>query len=153
MPTIDETVALIKRAHDGQKTKSGEPYWTHPVAVMMLLPPDATIDERHAALLHDVLEDTYLTANDLVGFGYSDETIKIVRMVTRPKDEPRPSYMDWIRSISASGNRGAMKVKLADNIHNSDPDRIAALPPEERDIVKRYKRSMRVLKSALAKQT
>ena len=110
----------------------------------------ASDDHLQAALLHDVLEDTETTARDLRDLGYSEATIEIVQLVTRQQSEhPRPSYMDWIRSIAASGNVGAIRVKLADNMHNSDPVRIAALPPEQRDIVKRYERSMWILKEAL----
>jgi (p)ppGpp synthase/HD superfamily hydrolase len=149
MPTISETVAFIQRAHAGQTTKGGDPYWTHPVAVMGLLPADATEDERHAALLHDVIEDCGVTADDLKASGYSERTIALVQGLSRPDGASRPSYMDWIRSIAASGDRGLISIKLADNAHNSQPDRIEKLPPEERDIVKRYERSMRVLRSAL----
>jgi hypothetical protein len=55
-----------------------------------------------------------------------------VRLVSRTKAEPRLTYVEWIRSIAASGNRGAIRVKLADNKHNSDPARAAQLPPNER---------------------
>lgn len=150
MPSIDDTVAFIRRAHDGQTTKGGEPYWTHPVAVMELLPRDATDDERHAALLHDVIEDCGMTGDDLRAAGYSARTVFLVEGLSRPEGASRPSYMDWIRSIAASGDRGLIRIKLADNEHNSQPDRIAKLPPEQRDIAKRYERSMRVLRAALA---
>lgn len=149
MPTIDETIAFIKRAHQGQTTKSGEPYWTHPVAVMKLLPDDATKDERHAALLHDVIEDCGFTRHDLRQAGYSERTVQLVEALSRPTGPRRPSYMDWIRSIAASGDRGLIRIKLADNEHNSQPDRVANLPPDERDIVKRYERSMKILRKAL----
>lgn len=147
MPTIDETIAFIKNAHAGQTTKSGEPYWTHPVGVMELLPATASDDERHAALLHDVIEDCGIAEDDLRAAGYSENTIEIVKLVTRPTGAKQPSYMDWIRSIAASGNAGAIRVKLADNKHNSLPERIAMLPPEERDIAKRYERSMKILRA------
>lgn len=150
MPTIDETVEFIRRAHGEQATKAGEPYWTHPVAVMGLLPVHATDDERHAALLHDVLEDTDTTEGDLRAAGYSERTIALVRMLSRPEGDARPSYMDWIRTIAATGDRGLIAIKLADNMHNSDPERIAKLPAEERGIVDRYRRSMRILTDALA---
>lgn len=150
MPTIDETVAYIQRVHAGQTTKGGDPYWTHPVAVMGLLPANATEDERHAALLHDVIEDCGVTADELRAAGYSERTIALVQGLSRPEGPNRPSYMDWIRSIADTGDRGLISIKLADNEHNSQPDRIAKLPPEQRDIVKRYERSMRVLRKALA---
>ena len=149
MPTIDKTIAFIKRAHQGQTTKAGEPYWTHPVAVMELLPDDATEDERHAALLHDVIEDCGVTAGDLRQAGYSERTVHLVLLLSRPPTPQRPSYMDWIRSIAATGDRGLIRIKLADNEHNSKPERVANLPPDERGIVKRYERSMKILRAAL----
>lgn len=150
MPAIDETIAFIQRAHAGQITKGGEPYWTHPVAVMELLPVTATEDERHAALLHDVIEDCGLTETDLRNAGYSERTVALVRALSRPTGEARPSYMEWIGSIAASGDRGLIAIKLADNEHNSQPDRIAKLPPEERGISRRYERSMQVLRAAIS---
>lgn len=143
---IDETIAFIKGAHAGQTDKGGKPYYLHPVAVAGLLPPESDEDETLAALLHDVLEDTEVTEDDLRERGYSEKTIGIVRLLTRP---PGMTYMDWIRRIAASGNVGAIRVKLADNRHNSDPARIAQLPPEQRPIARRYARSMRILQAAL----
>jgi (p)ppGpp synthase/HD superfamily hydrolase len=150
LATIEDSISFIQEAHAGRLTKGGEPYWTHPVAVMKLLPADASEDERHAALLHDVIEDTKFTADDLRRRGYSDETITIVKLVSRPAKKPRPPYIEWIVStIVASGNRGAMRIKLADNQHNMQPDRVAKLPDAERDLVKRYERSARILEKAL----
>lgn len=149
MPTIADTIAYIKKAHAGQMTKGGEPYWTHPVAVANLLPASATDDERHAALLHDVIEDCGVTADDLRAAGYSERTVGLVTALSRPEGDGRPTYMEWIRSIAASGDRGLMTIKLADNEHNSDPERVAKLPFEERDIVQRYVRSMAVLRYAI----
>ena len=91
-----------------------------------------------------------MTADDLRASGYSERTIALVQRLSRPEGENRPSYMDWIRSMAASGDRGLISIKLADNEHNSQPDRVAKLPLGERDIVKRYERSMWVLRSALA---
>lgn len=149
VPTIAETIDFIKRAHAGQMTDGGEEYWTHPVAVMGLLPDDVSDDVRHAALLHDVIEDTFVTLEDLRSAGYSEETIEIVRLVTRPTGPDRQTYLDWIRSIAGSGNVGAMQVKLADNRHNADPRRIDMLPPEKQSIGRRYYRSMRIIAAAL----
>lgn len=150
--TLEETKAFIQKAHAGQTDKSGAPYWHHPVAVMEILQgmhPDATDDELHAALLHDVIEDTEVTADGLREAGYSERTISLVEGLSRPKIEARPTYMDWIRSIAASGDHDLIRIKLADNIHNSHPDRIAKLPEGERDIVNRYRRSMSILMAAL----
>jgi (p)ppGpp synthase/HD superfamily hydrolase len=145
MPTIEQTVAFIQMAHTGQKDKAGNPYWHHPVSVMRRLGDDATEAERLTALLHDVIEDTTYTADDLLAIGYPQEVVSAVQMLSRPQGL---TYMEWIRSLAASGNHIAIRVKIADNEDNSDPARIAALPPEGRDIVNRYQRSLRILRAA-----
>jgi (p)ppGpp synthase/HD superfamily hydrolase len=150
MPTIGETIDHIRLLHAGQLTKAGEPYWTHPVAVMCLLPADATDDERIAALLHDVMEDCGCTPETLRFAGYSERTISLVVALSRPTGPDCPTYSQWIASIIVSGDRGLMQIKLADNRHNSMPDRVAALPISERGIVKRYEKSQAVLRAALA---
>lgn len=149
MPTLNETIAFIKKAHRGQYTKGGEPYWTHPVAVMELLPEDATDDERHAALLHDVVEDTDTTLDQLRDLGYSERTIWLLDKLSRPKGPDRPTYMKWIESIAATGDLGLIQIKLADNQHNTVPERVLQLPESERGVVRRYARSMKILLSAI----
>jgi len=149
MITLDDTIAFIKQCHAGQITKIGEPYWTHPVAVMRSLPENASDDAKHAALLHDVVDDCGVTAADLLQRGYSPRTVHLVVCLSRPTGMRRPSYMDWIRSIGESGDRELIEIKLADNWHNSLPERIASLPEDERNIVRRYERSTRVLQKAL----
>jgi Guanosine polyphosphate pyrophosphohydrolases/synthetases len=149
MPTLHETIEFIKKAHEGQVTKAGEPYWTHPVGVLNLLSEEATEDEKHAALLHDVIEDTTTTVEDLIRAGYSERTIYLVLSLSRPDGENRPTYMQWIRQIAGTGDKGLIRIKLADNTHNSLPERIAALPESERDIISRYIRSAKILKEAL----
>jgi (p)ppGpp synthase/HD superfamily hydrolase len=149
MNSILETTEFIKKAHAGQTDKVGDPYWNHPVAVALLLPPEASEAELHAALLHDVVEDTPTTIEDLRQMGYTEEVLTIVQLITRPKGPDRPTCMDWIRSIAASKNISAIRVKLADNQHNSLAERIERLPPEERSISDRYARARRILQQAL----
>jgi len=116
---------------------------------MKRLPADATDDERRVALLHDVIEDTETTASDLLAMGYSKAVVDAVVLLSRPEGDSRPTYMEWVCSLAASGNKMAIRVKIADNEDNSDPMRIANLPPNERDIVRRYERSLKILRMAL----
>lgn len=149
MKTIDETIEYIKEAHRGQKQFDGSDYYHHPIAVMKLLPDSATHDERLAALLHDVLEDTDITEDELRDEGFSERTIYLVKMLTREEGTFRPTYINWIRSIAEIGDVGLMQIKLSDNLHNMDPDRIAALPQHMKSIEKRYKRSAKILTEAI----
>lgn len=129
-------------AFHGMKDKGGRPYIEHCLRVEAKLPPEATIDERCAAILHDVLEDTDLTDHDLYEAGMSERTVHLVEMLTRKKDT---TYMDYIRDIKSTGDIGLINIKLADNADNSDPARIAQLPPDEQGITKRYERARRIL--------
>jgi (p)ppGpp synthase/HD superfamily hydrolase len=147
MPSIDDTLDFIKAAHAGQTDKAGAPYWRHPVAVMERLAAPSD-DERHAALLHDVVEDTAVTLDDLRRLGYGEGVVAIVALLTRDKSDGL-TYLDWIRSIAASGNAAAIRIKIADNEHNSDPARLAQLPREARDLENRYQRSLKILRAAL----
>jgi len=147
-PTLDQTRAFIRKAHAGQVDKAGKSYHLHPEAVEARLGADASEEDRHIALLHDVIEDTANTAADLLAMGYSAHIVASVALLSRPEGEGSQSYMDWIRSIAASGNRSAIRVKIADNEENLSPERVAQLPPEQRDIVRRYERSLKVLRGA-----
>src|SRR5262249_56758543 len=120
-----------KHAHADQTDKAGVPYWQHPVAVMQRLGDHASESERLAALLHDVIEDTGHTAADLRAMGYSNEVVEAVLLLSRPNGPDRPTYLDWIRSLAASGNRTAIKVKIPDLEHKSPPARVARLPAEQ----------------------
>ena len=145
MPTIKQTIEFIRAAHAGQTDKGGQPYWQHPVAVMRRLGPSASKAEKLTALLHDVIEDTGTTADDLRRLCYPEDVIAAVVLLSRPQGV---HYLDWIRSIAESGNRMAIRVKIADNEHNSDPSRVTALPPDQRGLVKRYEQSLRILRQA-----
>lgn len=127
---------------DGVTDKGGKPYIGHCMRVMDRLPETATIAEKCAAILHDVIEDTNYTADDLRKRGFSDRTVWLVEQLSRPAGV---TYMDFIRKIKATGDAGLIAIKLADNADNSDPERIACLPEAERDIVKRYERARKIL--------
>lgn len=149
-PSFEQTLVLIRRAHEGQFDKVGKPYHLHPEAVAARLGPGVPVEDQIIALLHDVIEDTETTPEELEALGYSSHVISSVLLLSRPKNEPRLTYLEWIQTIAASGNRSAIRVKIADNEENSDPARVAALPLNQQGIVERYKRSLAILRPALA---
>jgi (p)ppGpp synthase/HD superfamily hydrolase len=150
MPTIDETIAFIKQAHAGQTDKAGNDYFHHPIAVMHRLPDDVDDDVRLAALLHDVIEDTPFTGQNLADMGYSERTLNAVELVTKTPGDPR-SYAEKIDAIIASGNKDAIQLKLADMSENTDPGRLAVLRPEEREFfLKKYTLPLCALRSTLS---
>lgn len=138
--TVEQARDLARRAHAGQVDKAGQPYHLHVEAVADMLTkygPDAQI----AGLLHDVIEDTELTADDLRSHGVEEYVVQAVLSVTR---QPGESYMDMIRR--AADHPLGRLVKLADNAHNSDRARLAALDSRTADSLRRrYERARRIL--------
>jgi len=147
MPTIESTIEFIKKAHEGQVDKAGKPYYLHSIAVLKRLPPHADDTIKMAALLHDVLEDTTYTRNDLLGMGYSGTCIEIVELLT---SSPNQNYLEKIQSIIASANYNAMLVKFADLLENTDPGRMALLPVAIQGRLKeKYRKPLCLLFNAL----
>jgi (p)ppGpp synthase/HD superfamily hydrolase len=139
-PKLPMTLSLIKVAHASQLYNS-LPYWHHPVRVMLRL-NWLSVDEDIlcAALLHDTLEDTLLTEDDLKNFGYSDRTLTMVKILTKDEDSDM-TYKEYIASILESKNISALRIKLADLLENSNNVRF--LPPEKRGRMVRYGKSIR----------
>ena len=152
MPTIADTLAFIRLAHVGQVDKAGRPYHEHPTRVLAILNwlfPDAPDSARHAALLHDVLEDTLVTATDLLARGYDEETVEIVQLVTRDLHDGL-TYHERIGKLAAGSSVWARAVKLADNVDNSVRARLALVRSDERDrLARRYARARHMLGTAL----
>ncbi|MDB5903546.1 MAG: Metal dependent phosphohydrolase, region [Betaproteobacteria bacterium] len=146
-PDLGQSIEIMRRAHEGQLDKSGRPYYLHPLRVAMRL-IHCTPEERHAALLHDVVEDTPLTLADLRALGYSDEVLDLVDILTRrmPAGE---SHREYLERIVASGNAKALRVKLADVLDNSSPARSRALPPEHQGMKHRFAKDLQRIAEAL----
>ncbi|MGW2836405.1 HD domain-containing protein [Streptomyces sp. NPDC001493] len=119
--------ALATEVHVGQVDKIGVPYIEHVRAVAAGLAP--VIDELvMAGLLHDVIEDTDWTAERLRDTGVPDCVVTLVEAVTNERGVP---YEEKVARITGHG-REAVLLKVADNAHNSHPDRAAQLPEEKR---------------------
>ncbi len=146
-PTLHETIQFMAQAHAGQCDKSGMPYWMHPVRVMQRLRFVGTSVVLHAALLHDVVEDTEYGLRDLADRGYDQAVLGAADLVSRYKDgrDREHSYLDWIRWIAEQGNMAAVLVKYADLIDNHAPGRLATLPTEHRGIEVRQTRAIALL--------
>lgn len=115
MATLEKAIALAAQAHEGQLDKSGMPYILHPIRVMQSVKSN---EAKMIAVLHDVLEDTPVTEEQLRGEGFSDLVIAGVVSVTRQDGE---SYTDFV--IRSSYNELGREVKLADLADNSRLDR------------------------------
>lgn len=114
--TLERAVEIAARAHAGALDKSGMPYLLHPLRVMLnvSLPAD-----RIAAVLHDVVEDTTVTLEDLRREGFSVEILEAVDALTKRKGETRMQSARRAQSVPV-----ARRVKLADVTDNMDLSRI-----------------------------
>lgn len=154
-PTIEETIEFMKFAHAGQVDKSGEEYWKHPYTVYEAVKElGASEDALHAALLHDVLEDTDVTAMTLRELGYNADVCLIVSYLTRTTSVVS-TYRKYIDNIARNAKRGdkraiaAATIKLADLQHNLDPQRLYSIEGSVDGLVKRYKLAFDTLDAAL----
>lgn len=142
-----ETLAFAQAAHAGQIDKGGHPYADHVERVARRVAemfPDATREQVQAALLHDVIEDTDVTVDELQA-RFGPRVAAIVAALTKPLGAV---YTDYISNLAASGDIDAVRVKLADNLDNSDPAR--AHPDQARMVGERYAPARAVLEAALA---
>lgn len=111
----NEAMKLAYRAHHGQVDKGGIPYIFHPYHLAEQMPDEYT---TCVALLHDVVEDTDVTLDEIRGI-FPKEVADAVAVMTHGKDEP---YLDYVRRVSLDPI--AKVVKLADLRHNSDQTRL-----------------------------
>jgi (p)ppGpp synthase/HD superfamily hydrolase len=145
--SVREVEILADGAHAGQTDKVGVPYIEHVRAVAAGLSPFG--DELvMAGLLHDLLEDTDWTAERLREKGVPDRVVEIVESVT---NQAGITYDEKIRRITADPQ--ATLVKIADNAHNSHPDRAAQLPADKRERLAAKYRSARAELWPAAKRT
>ena len=130
MAILEDAIALTVRAHRGQKDKADAPYILHPLRVMLRMQSDV---EMMTAVLHDVVEDTGHTLEDLRQAGYPESVLAALDCLTRREGE---SYEEFIERIKP--NPLARRVKVADLEDNMDLRRIAQ--PQERDMerLKKY---------------
>ena len=134
MATLERAIAIAAAAHAGQVDKAGAPYILHPLRVMMAV---TTIEERIAAVLHDVVEDTDWTLERLAAEDFSPAVLRAVDALTRREGEDYESYVR-----RAARDPIGRRVKIADLEDNSDLTRIER--PTERDFarVEKYLRAM-----------
>lgn len=138
MSILKRAVKLATEAHAGQLDKGGNPYILHPLAVMEQM---STETEKIVAVLHDVVEDTAVTLEDLRQYGFSEEVVSAIEALTRTKHEPYDLYIERVQR-----NALAVKVKIADMIHNSDITRIKSPTEKDYQRVQKYKALIEKLK-------
>ena len=141
MSTLERAIAIASQAHAGQTDKAGQPYILHPIKVMLRL---QGAHERMAAVLHDVVEDTPVTLDQLAAEGFDAAVLQAVDALTK-----RPGETRMQAAARAAQHPVALQVKLADNAENMDLSRIAH--PTDKDFARleEYKQVRELLLAAL----
>lgn len=116
-PAVQKAYQMAVKAHKGQLDKAGKDYIYHPLTVASNVGEDETA--IIVALLHDTVEDTNLTFEDLEK-EFSEDVLNAVKLLTHDKAMP---YLEYIQIIHDSGNATAVRVKLADLANNMDLSR------------------------------
>ena len=112
MHPIDIALKIATTAHTGQLDRDGYPVILHPLTVGLM---GHTDEEKMAGFLHDVVEDSDYTFDDLLEAGIPVGVVNALRLLTHPKDMP---YYDYVQRIIDSGNPIALQVKYYDLQHN-----------------------------------
>ncbi|MGI6590121.1 MAG: GTP pyrophosphokinase [Eggerthellaceae bacterium] len=141
-PMTKKALRLCFQVHKDQVDKSGMPYVFHPFHVAEQM---ATEEEICVALLHDVMEDGAITADDLARAGMSAPVIQALELLTR---KPGMPYLDYVRNLA--GNPLARAVKVADLHHNADLSRLDAVTPADRARAQKYAQALEILQAAQA---
>jgi (p)ppGpp synthase/HD superfamily hydrolase len=133
MPTLEDALQLALRAHAGQKDKYGQPYILHPLRVMARMDTEA---EQMVALLHDVIEDSDYTLDDLREQGYNEEIVEAVDAISKREGE---DYFDFVKRAIA--HPLARRVKQGDLEDNMDIRRIPEITEETHQRLARYRKA------------
>ena len=133
-----KAMKLCYEAHKGQVDKTGVPYVFHPFHVAEQMTSEAS---TIVALLHDVVEDTDYTLDDIAAQGFGKEIVEAVALMTHEDDVP---YLDYVAKLK--DNPIARAVKLADLAHNSDQSRLGEIDEETRQRLEKYEKAKALLK-------
>lgn len=128
---------IATKAHAGQKDKAGAPYLLHVLRVMMSV---EKMDERIVALLHDVVEDSETTIEELANEGFSKKILRAVELLTKTEHK---TYEDYIQEIKR--NELARVVKSADLKDNMNISRLKTLTENDKLRIKKYKAAYKFL--------
>lgn len=138
----NKALNLMFEKHKDQVDKAGIPYVFHPFHLAEQMPDETS---TLVALMHDLVEDTDVTFEDLSSMGFPEEVVEAIKLLTHDKSI---DYLDYVEKISK--NSLARKVKIADLEHNMDPSRLSEEQknsPKRKAKYEMYVKSLELLKS------
>jgi (p)ppGpp synthase/HD superfamily hydrolase len=130
MDLLDKAIEIAVDGHIGQKDKYGNPYILHPLRVMLAM---KSYEEKIVGVLHDVVEDTKYTFDDLRTAGFTEVILAALDCVTNRKSEDYDAFIDRVKTNSI-----AIKVKIADLEDNMDIRRIKVLTEKDMERLNKY---------------
>jgi len=131
---VDLALSIARKAHEGQLDKAGVDYIEHPIYVASQVD---TEEEKAVALLHDVIEDSPVSAEELLQAGLPETVVTAVQVLTKKKEQDYQTYLETVKK-----NPLARLVKLSDLKHNSDLSRLSSITEKDRERLKKYKKAI-----------
>ena len=131
---VDLALSIARKAHEGQLDKAEVDYIEHPIYVASQVD---TEEEKAVALLHDVIEDSPVSAEELLQAGLPETVVTAVQVLTKKKEQDYQTYLETVKK-----NPLARLVKLADLKHNSDLSRLSSITEKDRERLKKYKKAI-----------
>lgn len=141
MNSLSKAIAITSAAFVGGNDKGGQPYILHCLYVMDKVKHLGN-EVMCAAVMHDLIEDTDCTFDELRQEGFTQEVITILELLTHRKET---DYMDYIKAISV--HPSATAIKLADLEHNSKITRLKGLRKKDFDRLEKYIKAYTYLKN------
>lgn len=138
---IRTALKIMYYVHINQDDKTGGAQILHPLAVGCM---GSTNEEKIVGFLHDVVEDSVYTFDDLINEGFSDSVITALRLLTHNE---RDTYEEYVHKIAESGNTLALKTKLHDLQHNIARGKKAGLS----HLVEKHTKALAIIQEALNK--
>ncbi|QQE80455.1 hypothetical protein [Alicyclobacillus sp. SO9] len=127
---LELAIEIALKAHAGQVDKGGIAYILHPLAVSGRM---RNLPEKVIGILHDVIEDSEWTKQDLLRAGIDPNIVRVLDFVTKQPGEPYAEYIDRLK-----GERAAINPKLSDIEENSDPSRLDVLETIDYNRIQKY---------------
>ena len=139
---LAKAISIATAAHEGQFDKGGKPYILHPLYIMNELMFDTQL--ATIAVLHDVVEDSSYSFDELVIDGFSDRVLAALILLTHDNHE---DYLhDYIPKVCT--NYDAIRVKRKDLEHNSDITRLKEIDDKDIGRIKKYHTALKLLNEA-----
>ena len=130
---VDLALSIARQAHEGQLDKAGVDYIEHPIYVASQVD---TEEEKAVALLHDVIEDSSVTAEELLNAGLPETVVTAIQILSKKKGQDYQTYLENVKS-----NPLARVIKLADLKHNSDLSRLSSVTDKDLERLEKYKKA------------